>query len=88
MCEYRFHPTRAWRFDYAWPTRHIALEVEGGLHIRGRHVRALGYLRDLEKYNEALRLGWRVLRVAPEWLRTGQAWTWLQALLAEEEVHR
>ena len=28
--EYRFHPTRKWRFDYAWPENKIALEVEGG----------------------------------------------------------
>ncbi len=29
--EHRFHPTRKWRFDFAWPKRMIAVEVEGGI---------------------------------------------------------
>lgn len=28
--EHRFHPTRRWRFDFAWPDEKVALEVEGG----------------------------------------------------------
>jgi len=27
--EYRFHPSRKWRFDIAWPERRVAVEVEG-----------------------------------------------------------
>lgn len=30
--EYKFHPTRKWRFDLAWPDHHIAVEIEGGLY--------------------------------------------------------
>src|SRR3712207_1978202 len=35
--EYRFaaHLGRRWRFDFAWPRRCLALEVEGGLYGRG-----------------------------------------------------
>ena len=29
MAEYRFHPAREWRFDFAIPERHVAIEVEG-----------------------------------------------------------
>jgi hypothetical protein len=67
LAEYRFHPTREWRFDFAWPDRWIALEVEGAVFKRGggRHNRALGFLEDVEKYNEAAVLGWRVVRCAP-----------------------
>src|SRR5690606_39740371 len=36
--EYRFHPERRWRFDFAWPDLRVAAEVEGGIHIGGRHV--------------------------------------------------
>jgi very-short-patch-repair endonuclease len=68
-CEYRFDPERRWRFDFAWPSLKIAVEVEGGVWIRGRHIRPLGYLADLEKYNRAVVLGWRVLRYAPNQLR-------------------
>ena len=29
--ELRFHKTRKWRFDYAWPDRKLFLEVDGGV---------------------------------------------------------
>lgn len=29
--EYRFHPTRKWRFDFAIPHIKVAIEIEGGL---------------------------------------------------------
>lgn len=63
--EHRFHPERRWRFDYAWPEQMIALEVEGGAWIGGRHTSGSGFTADLEKYSEAAALGWCVLRVQP-----------------------
>jgi len=63
--EHRFHPTRKWRFDYAWPDKMVALELEGGLWARGRHTRGGGYIADMAKYNAATEAGWRVLRYAP-----------------------
>ncbi len=63
--EYRFHPKRMWRFDYAIPEHRIALEVEGGVWTRGRHTRPQGFLGDVEKYNAAALLGWRVFRTTP-----------------------
>ena len=77
--EYRFDAERRWRFDFAWPALKIAVEIEGGVWIRGRHVRPVGYLGDLEKYNRAVVLGWRVLRYAPHQL--GQLELDLHALL-------
>jgi hypothetical protein len=71
--EYRFAPPRRWRFDYAWPDRLLAVEVEGGVWTRGRHVRGAGYLADLEKYTEAALRGWCVLRVTPDMVRDGRA---------------
>jgi very-short-patch-repair endonuclease len=64
--EYRFAPPRRWRFDYAWPDKKVAMEIEGGVWIRGRHTRGAGYIRDMEKYNMATKLGWRVFRFTPE----------------------
>lgn len=60
--EYRFHPTRLWRFDFCWPDKKIAIELEGGVFSNGGHSRGAGFTRDTEKYNQAVILGYRVLR--------------------------
>lgn len=65
VAEYHFHPSRDWRFDFAIPARRVAIEVEGGAFNGGRHIRPEGYLRDMEKYNEAAVSGWCVIRVLP-----------------------
>lgn len=77
--EYRFHPERKWRFDYAWagvtpnPLRPnddqwVAVEVDGGVWTNGRHTRGAGFVRDMEKLNSAQLLGWTVLRYTPQQL--------------------
>ena len=78
--EYRFHPTRRWRFDFAWPGEQIAGEVEGGTWKYGRHNRAEGFAKDCEKYNAAALLGWRVFRFTREMIEGGQAFDTLQNL--------
>jgi very-short-patch-repair endonuclease len=75
--EFRFHPRRRFRFDFCWVDLKLALEVEGGAWTGGRHVRGKGFIADLEKYNEALCLGWRVLRVTPQQLQSGKAAEWI-----------
>jgi len=64
--EYKFHPVRKWRFDYAIPEHKIALEVEGGVWTGGRHTSSVGFLKDMEKYNTATLMGWRVFRTTPD----------------------
>lgn len=64
--EFRFHPKRMWRFDYAIPAHKIALEVEGGVWTGGRHTSPKGFLGDMEKYNTATLMGWRVFRTTPD----------------------
>lgn len=81
--EYKFHDVRKWRFDYAIPAAMIAVEVEGGVFKKrsfvgkdgfietttgGRHTSGVGFLKDMEKYNTATSLGWRILRVTPDTL--------------------
>ena len=68
--EYRFHPSRRWRLDYAWPEYRVGLEVDGGVFTRGRHTRGTGWLDDTEKLNAAAVLGWRMLRCTPRTLPT------------------
>jgi hypothetical protein len=79
--EYRFHNTRKWRFDLAWPAQKIACEVEGGTWINGRHSRGSGFMADCEKYNEAALYGWAVLRVTGEHIRSGDAVRLIEKIL-------
>ena len=69
--EYRFHPKRRWRFDFAWPHHKAAIEVEG-IHFdpgkAGRHQRGAGFEGDCEKYLAAQDLGWTVVRIPTTWL--------------------
>lgn len=62
VSEYRFHPVRKWRFDFAYPDKKIAFEVDGGIWSAGRHNRGSGYEGDAEKYNQAAINGWYVFR--------------------------
>ena len=65
VCEYRFNPKRRWRADFAVPEEKILIEIEGGLWKYGRHNRTTGYTKDMEKYNSAQILGFKVLRYTP-----------------------
>lgn len=56
--EFQFHPERKWRFDFAFPERKLAIEIEG----IGRHQTISGFTKDAEKYNAAAKLGWKVMR--------------------------
>lgn len=80
VTEFRFHPVRKWRFDYAWPMMKFAMEVDGGGWVNGRHSRGSGIEKDCEKFAEAMILGWRVLRVTPAQIRSGQAIQWVDRL--------
>lgn len=71
--EYKFHDVRRWRFDFAFPELKLAVEVEGGTYTNGRHTRGSGYEKDLEKYNEAAKLGWKVLRYTTGQVTNGKA---------------
>jgi hypothetical protein len=64
---------RDWRFDAAWPTLKLAVEVEGGGWSGGRHTRGAGFAADLEKYHHAMAHGWTVYRCDGRLIRTGEA---------------
>ena len=81
LTEFIFHPTRKWRFDFAWPGKMFAVEVEGGAHSNGRHTRGYGFVADLEKYHYAMDLGWNVYRCGAELIRSGQAVNLIQKIM-------
>lgn len=79
--EYRFHPTRRWRFDFAYPERKIAIECEGGTWAGGRHTRGSGFAKDCEKYNTAAAMDWKVLRFTKAMIDNGEAIEMIKAML-------
>jgi len=83
--EFRFVPPRRWRFDFAFPNRKVAVEIEGlvskwNRHEQGHHQTTEGYRSDCEKYREASKLGWLVLRY------TGQELVQRPVQIVEEVV--
>ena len=88
VTEHKFHPERRWRADFAHPETSLLVECEGGIHVGGRHVRGMGYERDLEKYNAATLLGWRVLRFSTSQINAGEAADTVEAFLRAVSVDR
>lgn len=66
LVEYKFHPERKWQFDFAWKDLYVALEVQGGIFIKGRHNQGAAMLKEWEKLNVAACLGWKILYCQPE----------------------
>lgn len=79
--EHQFHPSRRWRFDFAWLEQKLAMEVQGGLFVQGRHSRGAALLKEHEKLNAAAALGWRVLYVTPTQIANGDALRTVEAAL-------
>ncbi|WP_288397161.1 DUF559 domain-containing protein [uncultured Acinetobacter sp.] len=71
--EYRFHPDRKWRADFFITGTNILIEVEGGIWSGGRHTRGEGFIADMEKYNAAAVLGFKVLRFDTQQVKSGLA---------------
>lgn len=92
VAAYRFHLERKWEFDFAWPEVAIAVEIEGGIwrgrgfgsktanNPGGAHSHPLQILRDIEKYNEAARMGWRIFRFTTDMVKSGEAIAFLGTL--------
>jgi hypothetical protein len=60
--EYKFAEGRRFRFDY-YHIESVAVELEGGIWVRGRHTNPSGFLNDMEKYNLAASMCILVFRV-------------------------
>lgn len=77
--QYRFHPERRWRLDFAFPDLRIGVEIDGGIFAAenggevGKHARGAGRCNDMEKRNAAAELGWVILNYGPPHVRSGEA---------------
>lgn len=86
--EFRFHPTRKWRFDFAFPSEKVAVEVEGGIFVKGAHTRGAHFRSDCEKYSAAAELGWAVLRYTDREIKSGAAIAQVERVLALRKGER
>jgi hypothetical protein len=82
--EFRFAPPRLFRFDFAWPDRGLAVEIEGGVFIRGGHSRGVDFTDDCEKYNIAALRGWVVLRFTVKMFEDGSVYEVVREALTTE----
>ena len=62
FAEWRFCPERKFTFDYYSPKINLAIEFEGG-NGYGGHAQFNRYTTDVEKYNLATAMGYRVIRL-------------------------
>ena len=85
MREFRFHPTRLWRVDFAWVVPRLAVEVEGGIYRGGGHTSVGGLKRDIEKANELTLHGWRLLRFHGDQVKSGEAVETIRRALEPQE---
>ena len=88
--ELHFYSVRRWRFDLAWVDQWLALECEGGVwqggrgggrNQRGAHTGGAGYVKDVQKYNEATLAGWHLLRATGDMIKSGEAITLIERAL-------
>lgn len=71
--DYRFAaPDRQWQLDLAWVDARVAIEVQGGIFVKGAHSRGKHQLEDFAKMNAAQLRQWRVLQVTPTQLCTAE----------------
>lgn len=68
--EYKFHPVRKWRLDFAHVEAKVGFEIQGGLYkAESGHRSQKGVQRDYEKSNAAQELGWRIFAVTSETMK-------------------
>ena len=74
--QYLYAPPRRFRADFAWllpPPMSTLVEVQGGVFSRQAHGSITGVLKDIERLNAAMLAGWRLFRVTPQMVKSGEA---------------
>lgn len=81
--EKRIIPKRRFAFDFVHFNSKVAIEINGGLHIKSNHTTAKGISRDYEKNNLAIAQGWVVFQISAEMINN----KWLK-IIAETIKNR
>lgn len=81
--EYKFHPARQWRFDFAlYPeTLKIAVEYQG-LFGGAAHSNVGKIIGDAEKLAEAQLAGWLLFQINANNIKSDLAYAWIEEAVA------
>lgn len=82
VAEFKWHPTRKFRADYAWPEHRVLLELQGGVYTFGKHGRGSGIVKDMEKVSEASALGWLTIQILPKDLMSVKTTNYVKQAIA------
>jgi hypothetical protein len=72
---------RKWRWDLAWVDAKLAVEINGGGWVNGRHNRASSLEAEYEKLSHGATMGWKVILVTYGMLDRGELWPLLERAL-------
>lgn len=64
--QFQFNKNRKYRFDFAWLSKKLALEIQGN---GPGHTTIWGMTQDYDKQHDALILGWKVVYITGVHLR-------------------
>lgn len=75
VTEFMFHPSRKWRFDYAFVKEKLAVEYQGGVYFDAKsgHSTVRGMENDCIKFSTAASFGWRVMPINAGMVLRGEA---------------
>jgi len=57
------------RYDFMLPDHKLIFEIDGGLFSGGRHIHALGYIKDRAKYLVAFLCGYHIISLPTNWFK-------------------
>ena len=82
--QYRFHPTRQWKIDFAFPSAKLGIELDGAIFgKKSGHNTGVGILRKMEKSNELQKMGWRIFSFSGDQVKSGYAINYILEVLNE-----
>lgn len=79
---------RDWTVDFAWPTKKLAIEIQGGNWKGGAHVRPKRYEEDVRKLNWLNAHGWTTLWFTTDMVTSGEAIDTTKPILAQLQLPR
>jgi very-short-patch-repair endonuclease len=81
---------RKFKADFAWPEAKLLVEVIGGIWQKGGggHSHPMHIVKDIERQQHAVLLGWFVLPVTTDQVKNGEALTLVESALENAQIRQ